>query len=107
MVSHQAVLLTKDLSPVLNNEENVSNPDGVTVVRSAAPSMKANRPAHLFPDNDVQFWRDAIWPGNLPNLNVAEHIGSIIKDEVEKRCYPTPDTIVLLTQHSRRGFKLL
>jgi hypothetical protein len=25
------------------------------------------------------------WPGNSPDLNVAEHIRSIIKDEVEKK----------------------
>ncbi len=26
-----------------------------------------------------------IWSGNSPDLNVAEHIGTIIKDEVEKK----------------------
>ena len=36
-------------------------------------------------DNDVKFWGNDIWPGNSPDLNAAEHIGSIIKGEVEKK----------------------
>jgi hypothetical protein len=31
------------------------------------------------------FWGNDIWSGNSPDLNVAEHIGPIIKDEVEKK----------------------
>ncbi|CAM4838139.1 unnamed protein product, partial [Rotaria magnacalcarata] len=48
-----------------------------------APCMRANKTQHLLQDNDVNFWGDDIWPGNSPDLNVAECIGSIIKDEVE------------------------
>jgi hypothetical protein len=40
---------------------------------------------HLIQDNDVNFWGNDICPGNSPDLNVAEHIGSIIKDEVESK----------------------
>ena len=36
-------------------------------------------------DNNVQFWGNDSWPGNSPDLNAAEHIGSLIKDEVEKK----------------------
>ncbi len=35
-------------------------------------------------DNDVKFWGNDIWPGNLLDLNVTEHIGTIIKNEAEK-----------------------
>ena len=31
------------------------------------------------------YWHNDIWPGNSPDLNAAEHIGSIIKDEVETK----------------------
>ncbi|CAF5227526.1 unnamed protein product, partial [Rotaria magnacalcarata] len=48
-----------------------------------APCMRANKTRHLLQDNDVKFWGNDIWPGNSPDLNVAECIGSIIKDEVE------------------------
>ena len=33
----------------------------------------------------LTFGGNDIWPGNSPDLNAAEHIGSIIKDEVEKK----------------------
>ncbi|CAF2058602.1 unnamed protein product [Rotaria magnacalcarata] len=33
----------------------------------------------------LSFWGNDIWPGNSPDLNVAECIGSIIKDEVETK----------------------
>ena len=55
------VILTQNVFPFLNNEENVIDP------------------------NDVKFWGNDIWPGNSPDLNAAEHVGSIIKDEVEKK----------------------
>ncbi|CAM4772895.1 unnamed protein product [Rotaria magnacalcarata] len=45
--------------------------------------MRANKTQHLLQDNDVKFWGSDIWPGNSPDLNVAECIGSIIKGEVE------------------------
>ncbi len=47
--------------------------------------MRANKTQHLLQDNDVKFWGNDIWPGNSPNINVAECIGSIIKDEVETK----------------------
>ena len=47
--------------------------------------MQANQTQHLLQDNDIKFWGNDIWPGNSPDLNVAEHIGSIIKDEVETK----------------------
>ncbi len=37
-------------------------------------------------DNDI-------WCGNSRDLNVAEHIGTIIKSEVEKKCYQKLDII--------------
>jgi hypothetical protein len=79
------VILTQNVFPFLNNEENVIDPDEVTFVHDKAPCMKANKTQHLFQDNDVKFWGNDIWPGNSPDLNVAEHIRSIIKDEVEKK----------------------
>ncbi|CAF1401692.1 unnamed protein product [Rotaria sordida] len=31
------------------------------------------------------FWGNDTWPGNSPDLNVAEHIGTVIKNEVEQK----------------------
>ena len=50
------------------------------------------RPFHVIPkpfktETDISarlwFWGNNIWPGQSPDLNVAKHTGTIIKDEVE------------------------
>ncbi|CAF4738172.1 unnamed protein product [Rotaria sp. Silwood2] len=79
-------ILTENVIPFLENEENVIDVDEVTFVHDKAPCMRANKTQHLLYDNAIQFWGNDIWPGNSPDLNVAEHIGTIIKDEVEKKC---------------------
>lgn len=79
------VILTENVIPFLKNEENVIDPDEVTFVHDKAPCMRANQTQHLLQDNGLKFWGNDIWPGNSPDLNAAEHIGSIIKDEVEKK----------------------
>ena len=66
-------------------KKNVIDPDEVVFVHDNAPCMRANQIQHLLQDNGVKFWDNDIWPGNSPDLNVAEHIGSIIKDEVKKK----------------------
>ena len=38
---------------------------------------------------------------NSPDLNMAEHIGSIIKDEVEKESYLQLDIIDILKTHPK------
>ncbi len=55
--------------------------------------MRANKTQHLLYDNTVQFWGNDMQPGNSPDLNAAEHIGTTIKDEVEKK--------MLETEHNR------
>ena len=45
--------------------------------------MRANATQQLSKDHNVEFWGNDVWPGHSPDLNPAEHIGAIIKDEVE------------------------
>jgi len=45
--------------------------------------MRANATQHLLKENGIDFWGNDVWPGNSPDLNAAENIGAIIKDEVE------------------------
>ena len=71
--------------PFLKNEENVIDPDEVIFDHDRKPCMRANKTQPLLQDTDVKFWGNDIWLGTPPDLNVAEHIGSIIKDEVEKK----------------------
>ena len=74
----------------LKNEENIIDVDEVTFVHDKTPCMRANKSQHLVYDNDIHFWGNDIWPGNSPDLNVVEHIGTIIKDEVEQKMLPEP-----------------
>jgi hypothetical protein len=39
----------------------------------------------LIQNNNINVWGNNIWSGNSPDLNVGEHMGTIIKDEVEKK----------------------
>ena len=48
-----------------------------------APCMRAKATQLLLKAQNVEFWGNDVWPGNSPDLNPAENIGSIIKDEVE------------------------
>ncbi len=68
--------------------------------------MRANQTQHLFQDNDIKFWGNDIWPGNSPDLNVAEHIGSIIKNEVEKNCYPKLNVLVTSKKRLKCMFQM-
>jgi hypothetical protein len=70
-------ILTKNVFPFLKNKENLLDPDEVIFIHDKAPCMRANQTQHLFQDNDVKFWGNDMWPGNLPDLNLAEHIGAI------------------------------
>ena len=79
------IVLIQNVIRFLESEENVIDPDEVIFVHDKAPCMRANKTQHLLKDNDVKFWGNNIWSGNSPDLNAAEHIGSIIKDEVEKK----------------------
>ncbi|CAF1396177.1 unnamed protein product [Rotaria sordida] len=84
------IILTEHVFPFLKNEENVIDPDEVIFIHDKAPCMRAYPTQHLLQDNDIKFWGNDIWPENSPDLNVAEHIGTIIKDEVEKKMLSEP-----------------
>ncbi|CAF4562376.1 unnamed protein product [Rotaria sp. Silwood2] len=56
--------------------------------------MRANMTQHLLQDNDINFWGNDTWPGNSPDLNVAEHIRTVIQNEVEQK-------VLSETEHDR------
>jgi hypothetical protein len=78
-------VLTQHVIPFLKDEENVIDVDAVIFVHDKAPCMRANMTQHLLQDNNISFWGNDTWPGNSPDLNAAEHIGAIIKNEVEEK----------------------
>ena len=69
--------------PFLLDPNNVLTPGEAVFVHDKAPCMRANATQQLLQDNQGDFWGNSIWPGNSPNLNPAEYIGSIIKDRTE------------------------
>lgn len=78
-------ILKENVIPFLNDPENVSVVGEAVFVHDKAPCMRANSTQQLLKENNINFWGNDVWPGNSPDLNPAEHIGSIIKDEVEAR----------------------
>ena len=75
----------QNVFPFMRHEENVIDPHEIIFVHDKVPCMRANKTQHLIQDNDIKFQGNDIWPGNLPDLNVAKHFRSIIKDEVEEK----------------------
>jgi hypothetical protein len=80
------IILTQNVFPVLNNEENVIDPNEIIFVHDKAPCMRANRTQHLLQDNNIKFWGYDIWPGNSPDLNVTEHIFKITIRKLQHNC---------------------
>jgi hypothetical protein len=47
--------------------------------------MRANMTQHFLQDNNINFRGNDTWPRNSSDLNVAERIGTVIKNQVEKK----------------------
>ena len=52
-------------------------------VHDKAPCMRANATQQLLKQANFELWGNDIWPRKSRDLNVAENIGAILKDEVE------------------------
>ncbi|CAM4989668.1 unnamed protein product, partial [Rotaria socialis] len=70
-------LLRPHVIPSLRAPSNVLDTNEVIFLHDKAPCMKANATQHLLEDENVNFWRNSIWPGNSPDMNPAENIGAI------------------------------
>ncbi len=60
-----------------------------------APFMRPNMTQHLLQGNNIDFWGNDTWLVNSPDLNAAEHIGAVIKNEVDKKCFQKWNMIVI------------
>lgn len=78
-------ILTERVIPFLNDPENVLITGEAVFLHDKAPCMRAKATQHLLKESGVEFWGNDVWPGNSPDLNAAEHVGSIIKDKVEAK----------------------
>jgi hypothetical protein len=50
-----------------------------------SPCMRANMAQNLSQDSNINFCDRNSWCERLPDLNVAEHIGTVIKNEIENK----------------------
>jgi len=76
-------ILIENVIPFLNDPGNVLLVGEAVFVHDKAPCMRAKATQQLLKASKVDFWGNDIWPGNSPDLNPAENIGAIIKNEVE------------------------
>ncbi|CAH1788814.1 unnamed protein product [Owenia fusiformis] len=83
-------VLHKKIIPFLKNPENVIEPKEVTFLHDCAPCMKAMATQELVRAN-VDFFGNNEYPANSPDLNEAEHMGSIMKGGVEKLIEDQPE----------------
>ena len=83
-------ILTKRIIPFLQDPQNDLDITQVTFLHNKAPCMKALQTQNLLKDNNIDFFGNEEWPGNSPDLNACENVGSILKDEVEKRMLSEP-----------------
>ncbi len=80
-------ILSDNVIPFLQNEENVPVVGEMTFVHDKAPCMRANATQALLHAAGIDFWGNDMWPRNSPDLNPTENIGEIIKDRVEARMH--------------------
>ena len=83
-------ILQERVIPFLRDPNNVLDVNRVTLLHDKAPCMRALRTQTLLKDNNIDFFGNDEWPGNSPDLNVCENLGSIMKEEVEKRMLSEP-----------------
>ena len=90
-------ILTELIIPLFHDHQNVLDVTQVTFLHDKAPCMIVLETQNLLKDSNIDFFRNEEWPGNFPDLNACENVGSILKDEVEKRMLSEP----LATRYSR------
>jgi hypothetical protein len=67
--------------PFLNNSDNVLMLGNAVFFHDKALCMRTKATQLLLKESRIEFWGNDIWPGT--DLNPAENIGTIIKNEFE------------------------
>jgi hypothetical protein len=78
-------ILRENVILFLSDAQNVLDSRKVIFLHDKTPCMRAIATQQLPDESGLNLWGNDFWAGNSPDLNPAEHIGSIIKDEVETR----------------------
>lgn len=93
------VVLVQHVIPFLKNPGNVLNVNETTFLHDRAPCMKAFATQNLLKANQIDFFGNSEWPGASPDLNACEHMGSIVKDRVEKRIHMSRENLRTALDH--------
>ena len=87
-------VLEGNMFPFMTDPANVLDTEEACFLHDNAPCFKARATQNILLIAPFDFFASNQWPGNSPDLNSAEFIGSIIKDRVETRmlqeCRPGP-----------------
>ena len=74
------------VSAFVEDPENVVDRDKSFLIHDCAPGWKSKRNQDALLDHGIQCVKPTgygRWPGNSPDLNVAENLGAIIMDKVQ------------------------
>lgn len=80
---YRQFILKDKLIPFLTDPRNVLEPSEVVYLHDSAPCHKANATQALLKECEIDYFDRTQWPGNSPDLNVTEDVGSILMDKVE------------------------
>ena len=95
------IILTQNAFSFLKNEENIIDPDEVLFVHDKQHVCERIKSNICFKTTMLSFGIMISGPVNSHDLNMAEHIRSIVKDEVEKKYCQKPDITDILKTHSK------
>jgi hypothetical protein len=78
-------VLAENVIPFLKDPQSVVDTDSVVFLHDRAPCMSALATQALLKESNIDFLDNTMWPGNSPDLNPTENLGSCIKERVETR----------------------
>jgi hypothetical protein len=79
-------IIVPHIANFVENDENLPNPDLATFVHDCAPGWTAHITQEAMIKTNIDFIHAhdyGRWPGNSPDLNPAENLGSILMKQVD------------------------
>ena len=76
-------IIRHHILPFMKNEDCVIDINSATFLHDRAPCYKAAETQELMRSSGIDFFSFSEYPGNSPDLNTTENMGSIVKDRVD------------------------
>ena len=77
--------IISDVAVILSNPDNVLGTEEVILLHGNAPGWTANAMQEMLREWTVDFKNKSEYPGNSPDLNACEDVGSILKQAVQAK----------------------